>query len=664
MKTRRTITFVVAAFLTLSALMTWAQDPAVMDSLLYMQELEGVVVKAERVSRSVARVESVEIIGRDQLVRAACCNLGESFTSNPSVDVSYSDAATGARQIKLLGLSGTYVQMLTENIPNLRGSALPYSLGFVPGPWMQSIQVSKGASSVKNGYESITGQINIEFLKPQHTDGIRANAYLDSELKQEVNVDGSVHLNDRLSTSTLLHFENRQMDHDGNGDGFMDMPLVRQYNLMHRWAYVSPTWISQLSLRVLDDDRIGGQSAKHHTNVTDSLYTTWVKTKRYEAQWKNGITIDSDHNTSLALMMHGSLHDARNTFGLTYYDVVQKNAYAQLMFETDVTECHNISIGASVNHDYFDEISTLSTPLFTGDKETTAGIYAQYTYKLGEKLTVMPGLRWDYSSLYGGFFTPRLHAKYSPNEMLSLRASAGKGYRTPHALAENITLLASGRTIVIDPELEQEEAWNIGLSAALKIYIKEKSLSLNADYFFTDFYNQMVVNFDGACGPHTLSFENLHGKSFSHTLQIDATYPFFKGFSATCAFRINNVRCTYDGVLRQKPLTSRYKGLMTFSYTTPLELWQFDVTGQLNGDGELYDGSKYPAYFMLQAQITREFRHFSIYLGGENLTNYIINDPILHAHHPWSPSFDATQIWGPVTGIMGYIGIRLKFEKL
>ena len=210
MKTRRTITFVVAAFLTLSALMTWAQDPAVMDSLLYMQELEGVVVKAERVSRSVARVESVEIIGRDQLVRAACCNLGESFTSNPSVDVSYSDAATGARQIKLLGLSGTYVQMLTENIPNLRGSALPYSLGFVPGPWMQSIQVSKGASSVKNGYESITGQINIEFLKPQHTDGIRANAYLDSELKQEVNVDGSVHLNDRLSTSTLLHFENRQ----------------------------------------------------------------------------------------------------------------------------------------------------------------------------------------------------------------------------------------------------------------------------------------------------------------------------------------------------------------------------------------------------------------------------------------------------------------------
>ena len=219
------------------------------DSIADTRELKAVVVKATNGIKSRFRVDNAEIIGQGQLIRAACCNLGESFTANPSVDVSYSDAATGAKQIKLLGLSGTYVQMLTENVPNLRGAALPYSLGYVPGPWMQSIQVSKGASSVKNGYESTTGQINIEFLKPQGTDGVRANVYQDSELKTEVNLDGSVHLNERLSTATLLHFENRQMDHDGNGDGFMDMPKLRQYNLMHRWAYVSPRWISQLMRR-------------------------------------------------------------------------------------------------------------------------------------------------------------------------------------------------------------------------------------------------------------------------------------------------------------------------------------------------------------------------------------------------------------------------------
>ena len=627
------------------------------DSVASTHELKEVVVKVTNGMKSKRRVDNTDIIGQGQLIRAACCNLGESFTANPSVDVSYSDAATGARQIKLLGLSGTYVQMLTENIPNLRGASMPYSLGYVPGPWMQSIQVSKGASSVKNGYESTTGQINIEFLKPQGTDGIRANIYQDSELKTEVNLDGSTHLNNRLSTATLLHFENRQMDHDGNGDGFMDMPKLRQYNIMHRWAYVSPRWISQLLVRGLHDDRKGGQSMKHANPASsEPLYTTSVKTNRYEMQWKNGFTLDADHNTSIALMLHGSWHDGDNRFGLTQYDVTQKNGYAQLMFETDITEHHNISVGASVNHDYYNERFNAQEALQQGKrqvtKETTPGIYAQYTYKWGEKLTVMPGVRWDHSNLYGSFFTPRLHIKYAPSDMITLRTSVGKGYRSPHALAENVSLLASGREVFVDSNLKQEEAWNMGVSASMNIPLFGKNLELNAEYYYTDFKHQMIVNFDGAKGEHTLSFENLDGKSYSHTFQVDATYPLFSGMSATAAFRLNDVKSAYDGVLRQKPLTSRYKGLVTLSYKTPLELWQFDVTGQLNGGGELYDQSRYPAYFQLQAQVTREFHHFSIYIGGENLTNYKIDQPILHAHQPWTAAFDATQVWGPVTGAM------------
>ena len=650
-------------------LFVFQQVLAQTDSVASTHELKEVVVKVTNGMKSKRRVDNTDIIGQGQLIRAACCNLGESFTANPSVDVSYSDAATGARQIKLLGLSGTYVQMLTENIPNLRGASMPYSLGYVPGPWMQSIQVSKGASSVKNGYESTTGQINIEFLKPQGTDGIRANIYQDSELKTEVNLDGSTHLNDRLSTATLLHFENRQTDHDGNDDGFMDMPKLRQYNIMHRWAYVSPRWISQLLVRGLHDDRKGGQSLKHANPASpEPLYITSVKANRYEMQWKNGFTLDADHNTSIALMLHGSWHDGDNRFGLTQYDVTQKNGYAQLMFETDITEHHNISVGTSVNHDYYNERfnpqGTLQQDESQVTKETTPGIYAQYTYKQGEKLTVMPGVRWDHSNLYGSFFTPRLHIKYAPSDMITLRTSVGKGYRSPHALAENVSLLASGRDVFVDSNLKQEEAWNMGISAGMNIPLWGKNLELNAEYYYTDFKHQMIVNFDGAKGEHTLSFENLDGKSYSHTFQVDATYPLFSGMSATAAFRLNDVKSSYDGVLRQKPLTSRYKGLVTLSYKTPLELWQFDVTGQLNGGGELYDQSHYPAYFQLQAQVTREFHHFSIYIGGENLTNYKIDQPVLHAHQPWTAAFDATQVWGPVTGAMAYVGVRFKLEKL
>ena len=454
--------FLLLIFFALSALMATAQNHEVADSVVQYDDsvssshvLDDVTVKAPTRGRLTNRITNTEQIGQAELVRAACCNLGESFTTNPSVDVSYSDAATGARQIKLLGLSGTYVQMLTENMPNLRGASIPYSLGYVPGPWLQSIQVSKGASSVKSGYESITGQINIEYLKPQGTDGVRANAYLDNKLKQEVNLDGSIHFNDRLSTSLLLHFENRQSDHDADHDGFMDMPKLKQINGMWRMAYVSPKWISQLSVKALRDERTSGMSSHDKRPDGSAHYGIDVRTNRLELQWKNGFILDADHNTSIALMTNGSVHDADYQFGKTLYDVNQKNGYAQLMFETDFTPEHNISIGASVNYDHYSQDLDFYHPfvgdkanLFGVDEETTSGIYAQYTYKLGETLTIMPGIRWDYSSEYGSFVTPRLHVKYSPSEHVTLRASAGKGYRSPHAIAENVSLLASGKTFI------------------------------------------------------------------------------------------------------------------------------------------------------------------------------------------------------------------------
>ena len=655
-------TLTLLALLTSTSLCAQVADSLRADSLVG-QELREVTVTANGVNRvRASAVGNTEIISSKELLRAACCNLGESFTTNPSVDVNYADAATGARQIRLLGLSGTYVQMLTENIPNYRGLATPFALGYIPGPWMQSIQVSKGASSVKNGHESITGQINVEFKKPQATPFADANLYYNTKGKLEANLGGNLQLSKRWSTALLGHYEMPGKAHDANGDGFADMPKIKQGLLQSRWAWMGDYYIFQASVKGLKEHREGGQLA-HHSSLTTHPYLIDITNERYEAFVKNAYIFNEEHASNVALILSGSLHHADAEYGQKSYHADQRNGYASLMFETDFSEHHSLSTGVSLNYDYLSEFPS----------ETTPGLYAQYTYKLGERLVVMGGLRWDHSSIYGGFLTPRMHLKYSPNGFLTLRGSIGKGWRTVHPLAENHYLLASGRHVVVDPDLDQEEAWNYGLSAALSIPVGEKKLELNAEYYYTTFLHQAVIDFDA--DPHTVRFSNLDGESYSHTWQAEASYPLFEGFTLTATYRRSNVKSTYGGVLNEKPLTNKYKGLVTASYAPGLGKWQFDVTLQLNGGGRMptpyatADGfpswpARYKGYEQLSAQITRFFRFWSIYVGGENITNFKQKNPVIGADDPWGPNFDSTLIWGPVHGTIGYIGIRLNWNKI
>lgn len=644
-------------------------------------ELNEVVVTQRKLGTLKMRgsVINQDMISSSELARAACCNLGESFTTNPSVDVSYSDASTGAKQIKLLGLSGTYVQMLTENIPNYRGAASPFALGYIPGPWMQSIQVSKGSSSVKNGYESITGQINVEFKKPQAPQSINVNLYGNTKTKYEANFDGNIHLNKRLSTALLAHYENGKRAHDDNGDGFLDMPKVEQFNLQNRWAWMGDHYVFQASVKALKEDRTSGQGHVHSMNSGSGMemepYKVGITTERYEAFTKNAYIFNKEKSTNVALILSGSLHKQDAGYGYKLYNVNQKNFYASLMFETNFDKRNSISTGVSLNHDYYNQdyrLENLKTGslLHSVEKETVPGAYAQYTYNWDDKLILMGGVRVDHSDLYGTFVTPRAHIKYAPNDVVNLRLSVGKGYRTNHVLAENNYLLASGREVVIDKNLKQEEAWNYGASSSFYIPVAGKTLNINAEYYYTRFAEQLVVDLDS--DPHAVLFKNLDGKSYSHTLQVEASYPFFKGFTLTGAYRYTDVKSTYGGKLMERPLAGRYKGLLTASYQTPLGLWQFDVTLQLNGGGRMptpytqADGTPswdadYPAYEQLSAQITRWFRHWSVYIGGENMTGFRQKNPIISASDPWSKNFDSTMVWGPVHGAIYYMGLRLNF---
>ena len=636
--------------------------------------LQEVVVSERRIGTIASRTSVLQTqkITYDEICRAACCNLAESFETNPSVDVSYSDAATGARQIKLLGLAGTYVQMLTENYPNFRGAASLYGLDYVPGAWMESIQVSKGTSSVKNGYEALAGQINVEFKKPPTADIFSVNLFGSDAGRYEGNADVSWHINDKVSTGLLVHYSNDKMQHDGNDDGFLDTPLKEQVNLMNRWYHKLDHYVAQYGVRYLHENRTGGQASMHHYFADP--YRVRLQTNRAELFTKQAYIIDKEKVESVALILSGSYHEQRSMYDRTPYNVYQNNVYASLLYEKEFSPAHSLSTGLSLNYDSFDENLTLDGVRTPYDRtEVVPGAYAQYTYNLNDKFILLAGLRADYSSLYDFFVTPRLHVKYNPFDWFHVRFSAGKGFRTANVLAENNFLLSSSRKMNIAADLDQEEAWNYGVSAALYIPLFHKTLNLNLEYYYTDFLRQMVVDMDS--NPHEVHFTQLKGKSYSHTFQAEASYPFFKGFTLTAAYRLTDVKTTYGGVLRERPFVGRYKGLLTASYQTPLGIWQFDVTLQLNGGGRLPQSymleqgipawnSRYEAYEQLNVQVTRYFRHWSIYVGGENLTGFKQKNPIIDASNPWGSNFDSTLTWGPMHGAVYYVGVRFNWERL
>lgn len=641
-----------------------------------------------------------QLIGRSELFRAACCNLGESFSTNPSVDVNYTDAATGAKQIRLLGLSGRYVQMLVETMPVFRGPAMPFALDYVPGTWMQSIQVSKGAASVKNGMDAITGQINVEYLKSDADDGLSLNGYANTEGAIETNIDASASLSERWSTVVMGHFNTADRQHDGNGDGFQDMPQRRQYNIQNRWKYRGDTYLLHFGAGLVRDYRHSGQLSGHDAQAAETTepYRIDIDATRIDAYMKHAWILNKEHNANIAWMTNYSFHTIKADFGSFVYAYIPETNHSenansryynpdyhdfnsQLMYETDLGEHHNISVGASLRIDYIDESLKISRNGGTDESElsdalaynlnntsvtnTLCGLYGQYTYTLGSRLTAMAGLRMERDYAHT-FAIPRLHLKYSPASWATLRLSAGRGVRYFHTVAENFGLLASSRDVTISAWNGYEKAWNGGLTAAFTFPLAGRTMKIKAEYYYTRFQSQLIADMETA---GQLDFYLSREPGTAHTAQVDATYSPFKGFQLTAAYRYNRVRQSIDGKPTEPPLQSRYKGLVSASYKTPLGLWQFDLTAQLNGGGRMPASldsdvpTTFKAYPWLSAQVTRQFRHIAIYAGGENLTGYKQRHPVAGYQDPYGTAFDATMVYGPLNGAMLYIGFRLNIGR-
>ena len=677
--------------LSLVAAHAIAQDTLNMDQF----RIEEVQVVQRRKGTVKSRTDAFDTqrINSEELCRAACCNLSEAFETSASVDVAYADAATGAKQIRLLGLNGTYVQLIQENTPAVRGLAQNFGLEYIPGPWMSSIQVSKGTSSVINGYEATSGQINVELLKPQIQSPLAVNLMFNSDLMAEANISGGWKIESRkqkvesrkLYTGILAHYGQNFMAMDGNHDSFMDMPKTINANLANRWFYKEGSYTFQAFVRGLYDRRRAGQFADTIANPYHINLNTW----RVEGFVKNGYVFDEETGSSVALITAVSYHDLNNDYGLRNWKANQLNAYLNAIYQGnfegrgEIDNDHRLNAGISVNFDKYGETLNI-LPDNLNRWEVVPGIFAEYSLKYDEKLSLVAGVRADYSTRYGFFVTPRMNIRYTPWEWWTLRASVGLGYRSPNVIADNAFILPSSRTIHITDKIEQERAVNSGISTTFYIPLGSKELQLSGEYYYTHFLNSAIVDLDQ--DPHGVYIYNqsdLKGaKSFAHSAQIEATIEVLRGWTWTAAFRWTDIKQTTigaDGIarLREKALSNRYKGVITTSYQTPLKKWQFDVTAQFNGVGRMPDGftafgdlrGGYGApkplswYPQLMAQVTKYWKTCSLYVGAENMTNFKQDQPIIDSFNPFGPNFDASMVCGPTTGWKVYVGFRYELEK-
>ena len=643
------------------------------------EKLDGVILSQRRksIQKSFIETQNILKVSSEELLKAACCNLSESFETNPLIDVNFSDALSGTRQIKMLGLSSPYILISEENMPMVRGASQAYGLTFTPGTWVESIQISKGAGSVTNGFESITGQINSELQKPSLDAPFFLNLYGSINGRYEVNMHTNYKLGDKLSVGLYTHADKRTQKFDNNQDGFLDLPISDQVNIMNRLQYINTEkgWISLLSWRWMKDQKLLG-SMDFIPSIHKGKLNYWgseIDTNRFDSSFKMGYVFPHIPYQSFGFQIAFSNHDQQAYYGIRNYNINQKSFYGNLLFNSIIGNTQNkFKVGINYSYDQYDE----NVDSFQYQRlDKNIGSFFELTHDNGINFSWIAGARLDHHSNIGTFFTPRLHIRFVPIDDIVIRLSGGAGRKVANIFAENQNLFSTARKINIQSNggliygLNPEKAWNYGLGLTKTFYISNThQLSAFMDYYITNFKDQVVVdweNFD------QISFYNLEGKSIAKSFHIEIDYSYQNLINMRLAFKNYDVKQDYISGYKEKPLLAKNRFFVNIgieSKTTPRgRQWRWDLTFHLVGNQRLVEtirddlNSYSPIYSIWNFQLSRAFsKKFEIYLGGENIGNFKQINPIIGSDDPFGMNFDSSQIYGPIFGGMIYSGLRIK----
>ena len=641
------------------------------DITLYSDQLlPEVVVQAKKDNHSISRLKIlyVENLGAGELRKAACCNLSESFETNASVDVNITDAVSGAKKIQMMGLDGVYTQIQFENIPYLKGLESSFGLGSIPGAWMESIQITKGSGNVVNGYESMAGLVNLELKKPETMEALHVNVYGNRFGRSELNVNTGFSLGEKWSSGWLAHASTNPIAIDENADGFKDFPTGTTFALANRYSYEGKKMESKFGFNSNMETKTGGQTA-FSRNDPNGAYGVLIDVRHIDVFAKTGFFLKKPLR-SIGVVYNFKYEMLDAQFGNRIFDGEEKRGYVNAIYDGIFgNSSHKYKLGGGA---VYTDIQQRLDSLNADRVEFIPGAFFEYTYT-GPRLSAIAGVRGDYHSIFGEQVSPRLHLRYALSEYTDVRFAVGKGWRVPNYIVDNISLSATSRNWIAPDTIVPEISWNIGGSLVQRFKLFKRKGNFTVDFYHTAFENQMLVDRDLDVG--AIIFTNLNGRSYSNALQAELSVEPIKNFEVRMAYKWLDVKATYGGVLQQKIMVPRHRGLVNLAYESRNRRWKYDLTASLFGesrlpnalmpDGSITSGEENigQARVQLGTQITHIYRKWEFYIGGENLGNFTQRNPIIDAQNPFSPTFDATRIWGPVVGANVYVGLRFSIEQ-
>ena len=641
---------------------------------------EEVVIRAKQDNSSILRLDprNVEQLNSGELRKAACCSLSESFETNATVDVSLADGVSGSKRIQMMGLDGRYTQLQFENIPFMHNLDQPFGLSSVPGTWIQSIQITKGSGTVSNGYESMAGLINLEYWKPDNIEKLFVNGYGSIHGRGELNVHGGTKIGKKWGTAWFVHGASEFVENDRNKDGFRDMPLGENFAAMNRWDVHTGLFEGQFGVRASYSDKQGGQIGydRYVNQSQQNLYGVGIRNLNVEAFGKTGFLFKNDMFNSIGIIYYAKYGELNTAFGHRYLDAKERRGYINALHETILGNTnHKLKWGLSMVYDQVDQLMEDQLPMDTSSRrldrtEIVPGIFSEYTYT-GTRSIVVLGARVDYHNMYGWEFTPRANYKLNLTEDMSIRLTAGRGFRVSNYMTDNLSLMATNLPWKIDQDILPEVSWNFGGSWLWNFKLFDHKATWGIDYYHTLFTNQLIVDRDESID--YIHIKNLDGRSFSNALQTDFKFEPLSRFEIKLAYKFLDVRATTGGKLETLMMVPQHRGFINLGYETRNHRWSYDLTFSVFGkqrlaklqrpDGTFTEDNWSKPYPMLSAQVTHRFKKFEIYVGGENILDYRLKNPIIGVENPFGERFDATRIYAPIFGINVYAGFRISLDK-